>query len=366
MVASLVHSVMARAVARTTTDWDDVLLEHMEGPFRLWIGAVSASPLIGFLELNVRAADFVDALTRGLVLLALFWGLLRFIRIGQQKLEHSVWDPDDGARARTLIPLLGNLLRVTVAVVALLVALAQFGYPVGTLLAGLGIGGIAVALAAQKTVEHLFGSVSLAADRAFRVGDWVRAGTTEGAVERIGLRSTSFRTHDRTVVRIPNGRLADERIETFGERDRMLLRTSIDVTYDTSPETLDRIRDDLEATLRAHPLHWPDMVRVNVVAFADSSIKFDVLAWFLAPSWDEFLRIRHNMLLEFIRVVEGHGSSFAFPSRTLYYASTENAKRRERETGERETGTKPASRQRAARRTDAVARHRVGPGADAN
>ena len=119
-------------------------------------------------------------------------------------------------QARTLVPLLGNFLRVTLAILALLVALSQFGYQVTSLLAGLGIGGIAVALAGQKTVEHLFGSVSLAADKAFRVGDFVRVGTLQGTVERIGLRSTSFRTIDRTIVRVPNGRLAEERIETFG------------------------------------------------------------------------------------------------------------------------------------------------------
>lgn len=325
LVTTLVHTVLKRGVARTATDWDDVLLEHLGMPFRLGVGALAAGSLGGLLSLNARMTGFVDSLSRGVVLLALFWALLRVIRIFQKRIEKSAWDSQDSARARTLVPLLGNLLRVTVTIIAVLVALSQFGYPVGTLLAGLGIGGIAVALAAQKTVEHLFGSVSLAADRAFRVGDWVRAGTTEGEVERIGLRSTSFRTHDRTVVRIPNGRLADERIETFGERDRMKLRVNIGVTYDTSPDTLDKIRDELEAVIRAHPQHWPDMLRVNVVGFEDSAIVFDVLAWFTAPTWDEFLRVRHNMLLEFIRVVERNGSSFAFPSRTIYHVNEPGA-----------------------------------------
>lgn len=321
LVTTAVHGVFTRAVTRTATDWDDLLLEHLGTPFQLWVGAMALGVVVGLLGLNARMAESIGNLSRGVGLLALFWGLLRVIRIFQKRIERSAWDTLDSARARTLVPLLGNLLRVAVTIVAVLVALGQFGYPVTTLLAGLGIGGIAVALAAQKTVEHLFGSVSLAADRAFRVGDWVRAGTTEGAVERIGLRSTSFRTHDRTVVRIPNGRLADERIETFGERDRMMFRTDIGVTYDTSPAVLDKIRDDLEAAIRAHPLHWPDMVRVNVVSFGDSAIVLNVLAWFTAPTWDGFLRVRHNMLLEFIRIVERNGSSFAFPSRTIYHVN---------------------------------------------
>ena len=107
----------------------------------------------------------------------------------------------------------------------------------------------------------------------FLGSDWVRVGASEGAVERIGLRSTSIRTVDRTVVRIPNGRLADERIETFGERDRIVLSTDIDLTYTTTPEQLDCIRDALEAALRAHPMVFADVVRVHVVGFTDSAIR---------------------------------------------------------------------------------------------
>ncbi|MCC6242771.1 MAG: mechanosensitive ion channel family protein [Gemmatimonadaceae bacterium] len=321
LVGGSLRFVLTRLASRTATEWDNLLVDHLRGPFRLWISALVAPPLLALLELNARLSALVQSATRGVVLLALFWGLLRVIRLGQKRLESQAWEAGQGAQARTLVPLLGNFLRITLAIIALLVALAQFGYPVGTLLAGLGIGGIAVALAAQKTVEHLFGSVSLAADRAFRVGDWVRAGTTEGTVERIGLRSTSFRTNERTVVRIPNGRLADERIETFGERDRILLRTDIDLTYGTPAATIQAIRDDLEAALRAHPLIWTEALRVHVVAFTESAIRINVLAWFQTQDWAEFLLIRHQMLLEFMAVVERNHSSFAFPSRTVYHVT---------------------------------------------
>jgi MscS family membrane protein len=318
---ALLRSLMGRVARSTVTDWDDILLENLRGPFRLWAAALAATPLFALLQLNPRVDGFLEDLSRGLWLIALFWGLLRLIRIVQTRLQNAAWETGQGAQARTLVPLLGNFLRVTLAIIALLVALAQFGYPVGTLLAGLGIGGIAVALAAQKTVEHLFGSVSLAADKAFRVGDWVRAGTTEGEVQRIGLRSTSFRTMDRTVVRVPNGRLADERIETFGERDRILLRTDLDVTFDTTPEQLTQIRDALEAALRAHPQIWEETVRVNIVAFTDSAIRFNVVSWFQTTDWNEFLRIRHDMYLQFVQIIRDKGSSFAFPSRTVYHVT---------------------------------------------
>ncbi len=319
MLGALLRQLLVRVTSRTVTTWDDQLLQHLRGPFRLWAAAVVAEPLLSVLSLNARVAAFLSAFTRGMVLIALFWAILQIIRIVQSRLENAAWETGQGAQARTLVPLLGNFLRVALSVVALLVALAQFGYPVGTLLAGLGIGGIAVALAAQKTVEHLFGSVSLAADKVLRVGDWVKTGTTEGSVERIGLRSTSIRTMDRTVVRVPNGKLADDRIETFGERDRMLLRTDLDLTYETSREDLKRIRDEVESLLRAHPKVWPDVVRVNITAFTDSAIRMTVVAWFVTTDYNEFLRIRHDLFLEFLRILETHGSSFAYPSRTIYH-----------------------------------------------
>lgn len=321
VLGAVLRVVLGRLASRTLTNWDDVLLENLRGPFRLWAAAIVAGPILAQLALNARVAGLVDASTRGFGFIALFWALLRVIRLAQSRLENAAWEVGQGAQARTLVPLLGNFLRVTVIIVALLVALAQFGYPVGTLLAGLGIGGIAVALAAQKTVEHMFGSISIAADKAFRVGDWVRAGTTEGTVERIGLRSTSIRTMERTVVRVPNGRLADERIETFGERDRILLRTFLDVTYATGPAQLTRIRERLDALLRAHPKVWPDTIRVYIIDFTDSAIRFEVVAWFLTTEWIEFLQIRHDLFLACMRIIEEEGSQFAFPSRTVYHVT---------------------------------------------
>ena len=325
LISVLTRALLTRVAKRTQTEWDDLIIEHLRGPFRLWIAALAAPFAFGVLNLQARLSAFISSASHALVLLAFFWALLRLTRLGQLRLQTTAWKAGEGAQARTLIPLLSNIFRVTIFIIALLVALAQFGYPVGTLLAGLGIGGIAVALAAQKTVEHLFGSVSLAADKAFRVGDWVRAGTSEGEVERIGLRSTSLRTVERTVVRIPNGRLADERIETFGERDRILLRTDIDLAHATPSSTVELIRDDIEAVLRAHPKIWPDKVRVYVVSFTDSAIRINVNAWFEVPDFDAFLKIRHSMLLEFMRVLERRGTQFALPSRTVYHVTRDGA-----------------------------------------
>lgn len=322
LIALAARWLLAMLTARTETAWDDLIVERLRWPFRLWLVGVLASPLFGLLGLNARAAGVVAASARGVVLVALFWGVLRVITLVQDQLLLGPWAAGQ-PQARTLVPLLARIMRVSVGIIALLVVLSQFGYSVGALLTGVGIGGVALALASQKTVEHLFGSVSLAADKVFRVGDFVRLGDVEGTVERIGLRSTSVRTLARTVVRIPNGRLAEERIETFGERDRFFFGHDIGVTYSTTPAQLRQIVEAIQSRLRGESSLWTESMQVYVVAFADSSITIRVRAWFLVPDFPAFLDVQHELLLSLMDIVEGAGSSFAFPSRTVYHVQPE-------------------------------------------
>jgi MscS family membrane protein len=310
--------LLGQLTARTSSEWDDLMVQRLRGPFRLWLVGVLASPLFGVLGLNVRASSIVAATGRGIVIAAIFWAVLRVITVVQDHLLTGAWATNQ-PQARTLIPLLARILRVTVGVLALLVVLSQFGYSVSALLAGVGIGGVALALASQKTVEHMFGSVSLAADKVFRVGDYVRIGDLEGTVERIGLRSTSIRTLARTIVRIPNGRLAEERIESFGERDRFFFGHDIGVTYDTTTAQLRQIVDAITARLHEEPTLWTETVIVRTVAFADSAITLRVRAWFEVPDFAAFLAVQHELLLSIREIVETQGSSIAFPSRTVYH-----------------------------------------------
>jgi MscS family membrane protein len=213
-----------------------------------------------------------------------------------------------------------NLGKAFVAVAGVVSTLAAFGYPVATVLAGLGLGGVALAFGAQKTIENLFGSVSLAADEPFRVGDTVRIEDFVGTVERIGMRSTQVRTLDRTLISIPNGKLAEMRIEDFASRDRIRLACTLGLVYGTSEEQMRRILAGLEAVLRRHPRTWPDTVVVKFLGFGASSLDIEVMAWCQTSDFDQFRDFRQEILLGFLRVVEEAGSSFAFPTRTVHLA----------------------------------------------
>jgi MscS family membrane protein len=215
----------------------------------------------------------------------------------------------------------GKVALVAVAAVALL---SELGYPVASLLAGLGIGGLAVALAARSTLENLFGAFSIGADQPFREGDFVKIEDFVGTVETVGLRSTRIRTLDRTLISLPNGKLADMRIESFTARDRIRLACTLGLVYSTTSAQMREVLAGLEQVLRDHPKIWPDAVVVRFSALGASSLDIEIMAWFQTQDWGEFQVIRQDLLLQFMGIVERAGTSFAFPTRTVHVLGETN------------------------------------------
>jgi MscS family membrane protein len=312
--------VLGRLAARTRTTWDDALLREVAGPLTaLWALGVFVVLLPG-LALGAAAERAFDHVLRAVTYLSLFWAAFRSVDVAFSAAA-------DAPRARASPSLAGMLptgrkvARVMVFALGLVAVLNELGFKVASLLAGLGIGGIAVALAAQKTVEHLLGSIAIGADQLFRVGDFVRVEDFVGTVESIGLRSTRFRTLDRTLITIPNGRLADMRTETFAVRDRLRLLANLGLVYGTTAAQVRAVLRGLEAALRAHPKIWPDGISVRLTELKEWSLNVEVIAVFQTADWNEFTAIREELLLQFMTVVEEAGASFAFPTRTVRLAA---------------------------------------------
>jgi MscS family membrane protein len=309
----ITRRVLARLAARTATTWDDELLARLSGPLTLLWGVAVGSGLVAALELPTDAPNH---LLRALAYLAFFWGGLRAVTVAFAVLGAHAWTRANPGLSG-LLPLGRKIAKVALLGVGLVAILSELGFQVGSLLAGLGIGGLALALAAQKTVENLFGSVSIGVDQPFRVGDFVRIEDLLGNVESIGLRSTRIRTLDRTLVTIPNGKLADQRIETFAPRDRIRLLVTLGLDYATTAEQMRAVLAGIERALRAHPRIWPDGVSVRFVAFQDSALAVEVVAWFQTADFAEFTAIRQELFLSFLEIVERAGTSIAFPTRTV-------------------------------------------------
>jgi MscS family membrane protein len=209
--------------------------------------------------------------------------------------------------------LLDKLLKALVVLVGVAILFHIAGVNPTAFLAGVGIGGVAVALAAQKSLENILGAMTIISDKAIRVGDVCRAGEFTGTVEDIGLRSTRIRTPGRTVVSIPNGQLITMSLENFSLRDKFLFHHRIHLSYETSA---DRLRDCLagiRTVLDKHPMTEAETARASLTAFLDLSIEVEVFAHLLESSHNSFLTAQEELLLRILEIVGASGAKFAIP-----------------------------------------------------
>jgi MscS family membrane protein len=308
----------ARGLAsRSQTEIDDVVLQLAAGPVRLLVGVLAFAGTTYPLGLAVPVRAFLGAVEKGLVILAATWLLLRLIDLLARFIEQRLFVRGQ-AMALSVVPLGRRTVKVLVAAIAVLAALQNFGVNVTGIVAGLGIGGLAVALAAQKTVENLFGGVTLIADQPVRVGDFCRFGDKIGTVEEVGLRSTRIRTLDRTVVTVPNAEFSSLQLENFTRRDRIWFHPTLGLRYETSPDQLRFVLIGIKKLLATHPRVEPDPARVRFTGFGDFSLNLDIFAYIRTNDYNEFLAIQEDLLLRIMDIVEESGTGFAFPSQTIY------------------------------------------------
>ena len=287
------------------------------GPIRLFWTCWLGRGVVRIIGIHEGAFAWVDVLFKAGAALAFFWGVLRALRDWtEQFINSKAATSRPGSRA--LVSLVSRVGQILLMSFGALLVLAEFGFPVQNVVAGLGIGGIALALGAQKTLEHLFGALALTVDQPIREGDAINAdGLVSGTVERIGLRSTQIRTGERSVVSIPNGKLADMRLENFAQRDRYRFATIVTLVYGTTAAQMEEVLAGFKQVLGDEKQLWPGGMNVNFAALADWSLNVEVEAWFNVSGIDEYRQIRGRVLLGFMKVVEKAGTDFAFPTRTL-------------------------------------------------
>ena len=215
--------------------------------------------------------------------------------------------------------LLGErILKAVIFIAGVLAVLGNLGFNMSTALAGLGIGGLAIGFGAQKTIENLFGGVSVLADEVFRVGDVCRFGDRTGVVEDIGLRSTRIRTDERTLLAIPNGTVATINLENLSRRDKILFKTNLGLRLDSKPDHVRFVLAEIRRLLYSHPKVETNTVRVRLIDIAGSSLTMELVAYILTRDFNEFAAVREDLLLRIMDVMEDSGGGLALPSQTLY------------------------------------------------
>ncbi|MCP3954167.1 MAG: mechanosensitive ion channel family protein [Desulfobacterales bacterium] len=258
--------------------------------------------------------SFIITLINYLVGIWAFWLSLMVI---SEAIILSPRIPDESLDAN-LLRLLANVIGVIGSVLILAYGAQSLGLPVMGLLAGLGVGGLAVALAIRPTLENLIGGAILYADRPVRIGDFCSFGAFTGTVESIGVRSTQIRTLDRTLVTIPNANFSNMEISNWARCDKMMIRTTIGVRYETGTDQLRYLLANLRDMCYAHPKVDPETVRIRFIGYGASSMDIDFRIYATTRDWSEFYAIREDIYLRVNDIVDESGTSFAFPSQTLY------------------------------------------------
>jgi MscS family membrane protein len=218
------------------------------------------------------------------------------------------------------VPLLRTAVRLFVTFVGLLFVLQNLDINVSSLIAGLGLGGLAIALAAQDTIRNLLGGVTIFADKPFEVGDWVVVDGVEGTVEAVGFRSTRVRTFYNSLISVPNGNLMDSGIDNMGKRRWRRYKTTLGVAYHTKPDQLQAFVEGIRAIIQANPGMRQDYYIVEFHGFGPTSLDILLYCFIDAEDWNQELRTRHVLNLDIMRLAESLQVEFAFPTQTLHIA----------------------------------------------
>jgi MscS family membrane protein len=279
-------------------------------PIRLLLLALVIRWLLSMVELSFFARQFWSTLSLFIALIGCICLLLRLNGHVERYLSRS-----RHTSMGSVLRLFRRLIDAIILFAGLIFTLNYFGINVTTALAGVGIGGIAIALAAQKTLENVIAGVSLIFDRVVHIGDVMNLGEVQGTIEQVGLRSTRLRTVDRTLVSMPNGQIANIKLETLSARDKFLFHPVVGLRHDTAPYQLRLIVDQVRDLLLRHATIDRASVRVRFIRFGPSSLDVDVFGYVFAQDWDNFLRIQEELLFGIMDVVQNAGAEMAFPSR---------------------------------------------------
>ena len=310
-----------RRVARQSDLFDGDVLP---GPVRLLILVIAIRWFLSSLPLPLLVRQFWSNLATVFTIVGVVW-LLYFLSAEAERYVKRRFLRTNMAAAATLLRMIRRLVDLLVIFGGVLALLRRYGIDPTPALAGLGVGGIAIALAAQKTLENVIAGASLIFDQAVRVGDFLKMGDVQGTVDHIGLRSTRIRTLDRTIVSVPNSQIASVSLETFSARDKFWFHPVVGLRYETTAPQLRAVVDSIRRLLTEHSSVEHESVRVRFLRLGPFSLDVDVFAYVFARDWSHFLEIQEQLLFAVTGAVEAAGTQIAFPSQTMYVTNTNDA-----------------------------------------
>jgi MscS family membrane protein len=275
-----------------------------------WLG-------LSLLALPDTAEQILSLAVKVLVSLSGVWSAFRLVEVIETLLKYQA-DQTETKFDDLLVPMVTRSLRVFVVVIGIIFIADNLDVDVSSLLAGLGLGGLAFALAAKDLLGNFFGSLTVLLDRPFHIGDWVIIGDVEGTIETVGFRSTRVRTFYNSLITMPNSILTTTKIDNMGARRYRRMKSMLSLTYDTSPEKIDAFCEGIRELIQLHPYMRKDYYQVYFNEYGAASLDILVYVFWETPDWNTELRERHRFLLDILRLAKQLDVEFAYPTQTLY------------------------------------------------
>ncbi len=303
---------------KTKTKLDDEIIEIIEPPISSFLTFLCF--YVAFLLLNLGASYNIFA-SKVLLSVAIFdisWAFYRADSIFSRAME-NYFKKKNSEIGLSFVPFFNKFIKSSVIVIGFVLIVQEWGYNIGAIITGLGIGGLAVALAAKDTLANMFGGLTIIMDRPFKIGDWVKIGSVEGIVEDIGFRSTRIRTFEKSLISMPNSVIANTAIENFSRRGERRISYKIGVVYSTPKDKLKSAVKEIKLMLENHPgISKNSTLLVYFTEFADSSLNIFIYCFTVSSVWSEYLRIREDVNFKIIEIMERLGIEFAYPSMSIY------------------------------------------------
>lgn len=311
----VVHKI---ASSRTRTEWDDKIVAAFIGPTG-FASAVAVWYLsIYLLALPESLSGFLYSLFQFLASVAIVYLGYRLVTVLTEFLR-TLTDQTESDLDDQLMPIVDRTLKSLVVIIGGLIIIQNMGINVLSAIAGLGIGGLAFALAARDTAANIFGSITIFLDRPFKMGDWVRINDAhEGIVEAVGMRTTRIRTFKKTLISLPNSVVANSSIENISARANRRVYTTLGILYGTPSEKIERFVEEIRTIIRNHERATDEGMQVSFVNYNASSLDIMVYFFVNVANWTEELQAKQDVYLAIMRKAEEMGIGFAFPTQTIH------------------------------------------------
>ena len=317
MIARFILNRLSRIVSRTANQIDDAVIEVLDGPLKFFPVVIGFFIASSYLNVTDNNQDILDLINRSLITIFIFWLLHQLIIPFSFVIKNF-----ESKISKPLVDWTLKGLKILVIVLGSVAILELWGIRVGPVIAGLGLFGVAVALGAQDLFKNLISGIMILMEKRFTLGDVILvSGEVEGVVEQIGFRSTLVRRFDSTPVMVPNYKFAEQSVTNYTRRHHRRIRWLIGLEYRTTIDQLKKIRDEINNLIGKDENFAKNKnagFYVRIDSFSDSSIDMLVQAFTVTNDWAEFLKIKENLAVKIIEIVENNLAGFAFPSQSLY------------------------------------------------